>query len=438
MKTIYIKRLGLAVLAALGISLGYVLWPTGRVVHGVRLEGQALSGMNQQELEDYIETNIPNQAKTITIMTDQGDEILSLADLGLRPDPEETSQAIMDYGYESNWPDYVWHRFKALVYPQDYALQYHVDQVKAHAKLEAIIKKHSKEAHDAYLSLDGQGQVQLHKEENGSRIDLDKALEDLVKKAHSGQLDSLLLSSQEVKDHAVTADQLSGLTMVLASYETQFNRDDSQRTHNIELASHKINAYLLGPGATFSFNEVVGERTAEAGFDDAPVMVDGKLVPGIGGGICQVSSTLFNTALLSGMEILERTPHYRPVGYIPKGRDATVAWGYLDFSFKNPYSHPVYILSSMEGNSLTIYMIGYPEDKPQKVWVEVGPDHILPHGSQTRLDPNQVGDKIEEGSDGLQLITKRHIITSGGQARTDAFESIYDPQDTIIIKGRSQ
>ena len=117
----------------------------------------------------------------------------------------------------------------------------------------------------------------------------------------------------------MTNDDVKPLTAVLGSYTTNFDASNANRTHNIELASTKISGTLVKPGEVFSFNDVVGERTAEAGYDDAPVIIDGKLVPGIGGGICQVSSTLFNTALLSGMNIIERTPHFEPVSYIPAG-----------------------------------------------------------------------------------------------------------------------
>ncbi|MBS5935371.1 MAG: VanW family protein [Veillonella sp.] len=167
-------------------------------------------------------------------------------------------------------------------------------------------------------------------------------------------------------------------------------------------------------------------------------MLDGKLVPGIGGGICQVSSTLFNAALESGMEIVERTPHFEPVGYIPKGRDATVAWGYLDFQFKNPYSHPIYILSTIDHGTLSIYIIGSPTDKPRQVSISVGNEIVLPHGSQTKFDQNLLGDRIEEGTNGSEVTTWRHIIRADGQTYDDSFQSLYDPQDTIIIKGRSK
>lgn len=230
----------------------------------------------------------------------------------------------------------------------------------------------------------------------------------------------------------VTDTDLKPLNTVLASFTTEYNPGNESRTHNIQLASDKINGTLIKPGAQFSFNDVVGERTAEAGYDDAPVMIDGKLVPGIGGGICQVSSTIFNTALLSGMNIVERTPHFEPVGYIQAGRDATVAWGYLDFKFRNPYQHSIYILSVMNNGTLTIYIIGTAQNKPKNVSISVGDYSEIPNKTITKVDPSLKEKEVQEGHVGLKMNTYRTITYGNWVTQTDSFESVYDPVDTII------
>ncbi len=157
-------------------------------------------------------------------------------------------------------------------------------------------------------------------------------------------------------------------------------------------------------------------------------------MPGIGGGICQVSSTLFNSALLSGMNIIERTPHFEPVSYIPVGRDATVAYGFLDFQFRNPYQHNVYVLSVINGNKLTIYIIGYPEDMPKSVDISVGDRTDIPNKTITKVDPSIKEDIIEEGHIGFRIYTYRTITYGNWVTTTDSYESTYDPVDTIITK----
>ncbi|RKQ37301.1 hypothetical protein D8M06_00410 [Oceanobacillus halophilus] len=129
----------------------------------------------------------------------------------------------------------------------------------------------------------------------------------------------------------------------LGSYATFFKTSNKERSHNINLAAEAINNTVLFPGETFSFNEVVGERTKEKGYKRAPVIVKGELSEDIGGGICQVSSTLFNAVDLSGIQVIERYAHSKRVPYVPDGRDATVSWWGPDFVFKNLYNEPILI-----------------------------------------------------------------------------------------------
>src|SRR5690625_2367627 len=129
----------------------------------------------------------------------------------------------------------------------------------------------------------------------------------------------------------------------LGSYSTSFNNKNKERSHNISLAAEAIDSYVVFPGESFSFNEVVGERTEEKGYKRAPVIVKGELTEDIGGGICQVSSTLYNAVDLEGIEIVERYSHSRSVPYVPPGKDATVSWWGPDFVFQNHYNQPILI-----------------------------------------------------------------------------------------------
>ena len=264
------------------------------------------------------------------------------------------------------------------------------------------------------------------------RVDIDETIKQLKAQLEENNFNNISIEFTSKDTVRVTNDDVKPLTAVLGSYTTNFDTSNTNRTHNIELASTKISGTLVKPGDVFSFNNVVGERTAEAGYDDAPVIIDGKLVPGIGGGICQVSSTLFNTALLSGMNIIERTPHFEPVGYIQAGRDATVAWGYLDFKFRNPYQQSIYILSVMNNGTLTSYIIGTAQDKPKNVSISVGDYGEIPNKTITKVDPSLKEKEVQEGHVGLTMNTYRTITYGNWVTQTDSFESVYDPVDTII------
>lgn len=146
-------------------------------------------------------------------------------------------------------------------------------------------------------------------------------------------------------------------TARIGTYVTFFNKNNIQRTKNIHLAAEAINNRVVFPGETFSFNGVVGNRTAARGYMKAPIIIRGELSEGIGGGICQVSSTLFNAIDNAGLRVIERYSHSRRVPYVPAGRDATVSWYGPDFRFTNKYSEPVLIRAAVYGASVmvTIY-----------------------------------------------------------------------------------
>ncbi|MEH7106727.1 VanW family protein [Bacillus sp. JJ1764] len=138
----------------------------------------------------------------------------------------------------------------------------------------------------------------------------------------------------------------------IGRYVTSFNPSNKNRTNNIKLAADAINNYVVFPGETFSFNKVVGKRTKEKGYQRAKVIVRGEYSEDIGGGICQVSSTLFNAVDNAGLEITQRFSHSRHVPYIPPGRDATVSWYGPDFEFKNNYNQPILIRTRTLGGLL--------------------------------------------------------------------------------------
>jgi len=143
-------------------------------------------------------------------------------------------------------------------------------------------------------------------------------------------------------------------TRAIGHYVTYFNSRNKQRSQNIRLATEAINNHVVFPGETFSFNETVGMRTKEKGYLPAPIIVRGELSEGIGGGICQVSSTLFNAVDRSGLQIVKRYSHSKRVPYVPPGRDATVSWYGPDFSFKNIYNQPVLIRAHVYPGMMTV------------------------------------------------------------------------------------
>ncbi|MEC2308015.1 VanW family protein [Bacillus atrophaeus] len=158
-------------------------------------------------------------------------------------------------------------------------------------------------------------------------------------------------------------------TQQLGQYVTYFNSSNQSRSHNISLSAKAIDNHVVFPNETFSFNQVVGMRTHDKGYMRAPIIVKGELSEGVGGGICQVSSTLFNAVDRAGMRIVQRYSHTRSVPYVPSGRDATVSWGGPDFRFQNQYNQPILIRAKQYGESMivTLYSSDVINNKMRKV-----------------------------------------------------------------------
>lgn len=174
-----------------------------------------------------------------------------------------------------------------------------------------------------------------------------------------------IISDLQQKIENINQSKNTAYTYLLSTYSTQFSYADDGRVTNLTVASRSISGSIIMPGETFSFFDVVGECTVPKGYKESKIFLQGEIAEGIGGGICQISSTLYNAALLSGMKITERHPHSMKVSYVEPGRDATVNYGYLDLKFVNPYNSPVKIIAEVQNGKVTFSF--YSEHKKVKV-----------------------------------------------------------------------
>ena len=170
-----------------------------------------------------------------------------------------------------------------------------------------------------------------------------------------------------ITEPKVTVAQLEDMfvSKTISEYSTSYASSDANRASNVALAASKINGKVLNPGERFSFNGVVGPRTAATGFKIAHVYEGDRVVDGMGGGICQVSSTLYNAVVLADLKIVSRTNHSMPVGYVPLGRDATVSYGTIDFVFENNKTHPIKITAVTSNRRLTVSVCGAASDRAE-------------------------------------------------------------------------
>lgn len=215
--------------------------------------------------------------------------------------------------------------------------------------------------------LDGRGAIV--KEQSGYMFDRQAFTDRFFRFMVEGNL-TTLEAPRRVIYPKVDSELLTSIReKMIGYYTTYYNSRNKNRSQNIALAAKAINNQYLFPGEKFSFNEVVGERSVAKGYSRAKIIVKGEVAEGIGGGICQISSTLFNAVDRAGLHITQRYSHSRRVPYVPPGRDATVSWYGPDFVFENKYNQPIMIRAFAQHGQVTIliYSSGEINDKPRNV-----------------------------------------------------------------------
>lgn len=210
--------------------------------------------------------------------------------------------------------------------------------------------------------------------------------------------------------------------------------DDKGAIKNISIASHCVNEYILRPGEIFSYNNVLGNRTREKGYQDGPVYENGKETRGIGGGICFVSSGLYYVALYSNMQIIERSNHMFNPGYVPSGLDSAISMGNLDLKFKNTLSNPIKIITKFDGKNLKVQFLG--TDEGYSVQIKTREYDNLKAKTEYRYNSNiEKGKKniIQKGKDGLKVDVFRIIKKDGKEIeRENLGTDSYNKLDEII------
>lgn len=265
-------------------------------------------------------------------------------------------------------------------------------------------------------------------------IDVDR---DSVKKALNSK-EKVSEITVTTTQPSVTKDYLLSKMFVdkMGSYTSKFNTANAERSSNVRLSASKINNYVLLPGEVFSYDNTVGPRTKANGFKDAPVYIGNKVESGVGGGICQTSSTLYSAVLYANLEIVERTSHSLPVSYMPDGQDATIAQGYIDFKFKNNTQYPVKIVTYTNGGSLTCELYGVKESgvSVRLVHSKTG---TIPSTVTRETDASiPVGYKkiSQKGSEGYRIASTRIVSVNGVErSRETLTPSVYNAKPTIEI-----
>lgn len=300
--------------------------------------------------------------------------------------------------------------------------------------IEKIRNEIYKEPKDAYVE---RNPTKVHVEEDG--IDFGISLEEAKKliQEDKEEYEIPLKITQAKKKLSDLGEE--AFSEQIATFSTIYDASARNRAHNVELATKKINGIIIRPGETFSYNKTVGSRTIEAGWKEGTAYIAGKVVPSVGGGVCQVSSTLYNTALLANLEITERTNHTFTVDYVAASRDATVYYGSLDFCFKNTRTYPIKIVATAQNGVCKISIYGIKEEVEYEVIIQSKITSYINNTTIYKEDPTLAeGKEVVEQigfngcrSEGYKILKHNGKIIS----QTLLSKDTYSPQERIVRKG---
>ena len=226
---------------------------------------------------------------------------------------------------------------------------------------------------------------------------------------------------------------------LISTYTTRYDASNVNRSQNLAIATGKINGTVLMPGEEFSFNQVVGKRTIEEGYKDAKIYQDGKVVDGLAGGICQISSTLYNAVIKANLEIVERRNHSFTTSYVKAGRDATVVYGVIDFKFKNTRTYPIKIEGSVGSGVAEFNIYGIKEEVEYSVDLAPVVTASIPYATQYIPDPTLAPGQqiiVQAGGNGCKVTTYKETKLDGKFVSKEIISTdTYQPMKAIIRIG---
>lgn len=303
--------------------------------------------------------------------------------------------------------------------------------------LEKIHQEIYREPQDAYISQDP---VTVHPHVNG--VDFAITMEEAQKILQEDKDEYEIPLKITIANKTVNDLGEEAFPNTLGTFTTRYDASNKNRSNNIVLASSKINGTVILPGETFSYNKTVGKRTITSGFKEAGAYAGGKVIQEVGGGICQVSSTLYNAVLYANLEIVDRSNHYFECSYVDAGRDATVSWGTVDFKFRNNRTYPIKIEAYSKNGVVKISIKGIKEEKEYEVTIQSKITSIIKKTVQYIEDPMlEIGEEVveQEGHNGCTSKTYKIVKHNGTVVSNDVISSdSYHALEKIVRKGTKQ
>ena len=374
---------------------------------------------NEKALEDLlnsINAKLPNAVMDYIYSVEGTELIITKGKPGNAINIEKTKEMIIEKVKAGNYED--------IEIEVEYRLPKEID-------IEKIYEEVHTEPKNAYFVKEP---FELFPHENGIDFDIEEAKE-ILKEDKEEYVIKLEITKPEILTSDLGAEAFTDL---LSSYSTKYNELNAPRTTNVKLATDKINGVIVMPGETFSYNKTLGKRTAAAGYKEADGYAGGRVVPMRGGGICQVSSTLYDAVVYANLEIVERHNHMFVTGYAGAGKDATVSYGTLDFKFKNNRNYPIVIKATAKNGISEVKIYGIKEvEYDVEIDVKIlayTPFKVIYEDDDT-LEVGQ--EKVQQnGANGCKSITYKIVSLNGvEQSREVLSTDTYSPMNKIIKRG---
>ncbi len=364
-----------------------------------------------------IKSKIPNAVKEVDFCIEEDKLIITPGVEGLTVNEEELKEKIKNVMSLDNSNNISINTFKTK--PKD-------------INIEEIYNEVHTEAQDAYYT---KNPFKIFPEVLGIDFDIEEAKE-ILKEEKEEYVITLTITKPEKTVNNIGTEAFPDM---LSTFTTRYDASNVPRTTNLKLAVSKINGTVVMPGEIFSYNKTVGKRTAEAGYKEAAGYQGGKVVQMTGGGICQISSTLYDAVVLADMEIVERHNHAFTTSYVGAGKDATVVYGALDFKFKNTRNYPVTIKASAQNGIAKIDIYGIKEENEYEIDIITSIISYIPFDVRYEYDSNydEGYEKVtQNGSRGCKSITYKIYKLNGNEvSRKVLSNDTYDAMNKYITKG---
>ncbi len=437
-KKIYIIIVSFIVIFIIVIS-GCILYKlnTTKIYDGITINGVDVGGLDRDEAIKLLNDKLSKQIRSRKLQLQYNNYryFIKYDELGVSYDYYKTIQKAYNLGKQGNIFKRLYKIYFLETQGYNFNMKYIYNKEKIYllvTKIESELFKERRNAQIKYLD----GKFNIKKEVIGRKVDKVKLQERIICTLEHKK--EIVYIPAEKSVPLITEQKLKSIKYKIGSYTTYFNTNNTNRVNNIRVSSNSLKGKVILANEIFSFNNVVGPRDKDCGYKKANVVIDGKLVPAFGGGVCQVSTTLYNAVLMSNLEVIERHNHSLPSTYVGIGRDATVSYDYLDLKFRNNTNGAVFIHSQVHNNSLLIELFG---SKKNKYKIEVKSEVVdILEPKVKYINDNSIGAGEEiieqEGKKGYKVNTYKIYITDDKIINKKLIsEDIYKSKDKIIKKG---